>query len=41
VTSRITASGGMESNPIYLMDPPLDPAIWSDVFRFSLDMKGS
>jgi acetolactate synthase-1/2/3 large subunit len=34
ITSRITESGSMESNPIHLMTPELAPEIAESVFRF-------
>jgi len=34
ITSRITASGSMESNPLHRMTPGLDPAIAARVFRY-------
>jgi acetolactate synthase-1/2/3 large subunit len=33
ITSRITDSGGMESNPLYLMTPDLSPELERKVFR--------
>ena len=33
VASRVTATGGMESNPIHLMDPPVDPDLWDRVYK--------
>jgi acetolactate synthase I/II/III large subunit len=40
VTSRVTAGGGMESNPIYLMDPPVDAVVWNQIYRPSTYVKG-
>jgi acetolactate synthase-1/2/3 large subunit len=34
ISSRVTASGGMESNPLHLMTPDLDPATADFVFRY-------
>jgi acetolactate synthase I/II/III large subunit len=34
ISSRITASGSMESNPLHLMTPELDEAIAHKVFRY-------
>ena len=34
ISSRITASGSMESNPLHLMTPDLDEAIAAQVFRY-------
>ncbi len=34
ISSRITASGGMESNPLHLMTPDLDEATAAFVFRY-------
>jgi acetolactate synthase-1/2/3 large subunit len=34
ISSRVTASGGMESNPLHLMSPDLPPAIAEAVFRY-------
>lgn len=40
VTSRVTETGGMESNPIFLMDPPVDPVLWSQIERSSTHVEG-
>lgn len=32
LTSRIFADGSMQSNPIHLMDPPLDPELANEIF---------
>jgi acetolactate synthase-1/2/3 large subunit len=40
VTSRVTEGGGMESNPIYLMDPPVDAVVWNQIFRPNTHVKG-
>lgn len=34
ISSRVTASGSMESNPLHLMSPDLEPAIAERVLRF-------
>jgi acetolactate synthase-1/2/3 large subunit len=34
IASRVTASGGMESNPLHLMSPDLDPAVAARVLRY-------
>jgi acetolactate synthase I/II/III large subunit len=34
IASRVTASGSMESNPLHLMSPDLEPAVADKVFRF-------
>jgi acetolactate synthase-1/2/3 large subunit len=34
ITSRVTASGGMESNPLQFMSPPLDDELLSRVGRY-------
>jgi acetolactate synthase-1/2/3 large subunit len=34
ISSRVTASGGMESNPLHLMSPELDAEIAAEVFRY-------
>ena len=34
ISSRVTASGGMESNPLHLMSPELDTEIAAEVFRY-------
>jgi acetolactate synthase-1/2/3 large subunit len=34
ISSRVTASGGMESNPLHLMTPELDEATVQKVFRY-------
>lgn len=34
ITSRMTESGSMESNPLHLMTPDLDPEITAKVFRY-------
>lgn len=34
ISSRVTASGGMESNPLHLMTPELDKATAEEVFRY-------
>jgi acetolactate synthase I/II/III large subunit len=34
IASRVTASGGMESNPLHRMSPDLDPATEAEVLRF-------
>jgi acetolactate synthase I/II/III large subunit len=34
ISSRVTASGGMESNPLHLMTPDLDEATAAKVFRY-------
>ncbi len=34
IASRVTASGGMESNPLHRMSPDLDPAVAARVFRY-------
>jgi acetolactate synthase-1/2/3 large subunit len=34
ISSRVTASGGMESNPLHLMSPELDKEIAAKVFRY-------
>lgn len=34
IASRVTASGGMESNPLHRMSPDLDDAIAAKVFRY-------
>jgi acetolactate synthase I/II/III large subunit len=34
ISSRVTASGSMESNPLHLMSPELDEPIASQVFRY-------
>jgi len=34
ITSRVTASGGMESNPLHRMTPDLDEATAAKVFRY-------
>ena len=34
ISSRVTASGGMESNPLHLMSPDLDEEIAAEVFRY-------
>lgn len=34
ITSRVTESGSMESNPLYLMSPDLPQEIWSKVSRY-------
>lgn len=36
VTSRVTESGTMESNPTHLMTPALDPALMRQVFAYRL-----
>ncbi len=37
ISSRVTASGGMESNPLHLMSPDLDESIAGEVFRYLKD----
>ena len=40
LTSKIFSDGSMKSNPIHLMDPPLNPAIANQVFKFlPIDMR--
>jgi acetolactate synthase-1/2/3 large subunit len=34
ISSRVTASGGMESNPLHLMSPDLEQEIAAEVFRY-------
>ncbi len=34
ISSRVTASGSMESNPLHLMTPDLSPEVGNQVFRF-------
>jgi acetolactate synthase-1/2/3 large subunit len=34
ISSRVTASGGMESNPLHLMSPDLEEGIAAQVFRY-------
>ena len=34
ITSRVTESGGMESNPLYRMSPDLPTEIWQQVSRY-------
>lgn len=34
ITSRVTASGGMESNPLHRMSPDLDPALEAEVLKY-------
>jgi acetolactate synthase-1/2/3 large subunit len=34
ISSRVTASGSMESNPLHLMTPDLDPATAAKVFPY-------
>jgi acetolactate synthase-1/2/3 large subunit len=34
ITSRVTESGGMESNPLHMMTPDLSPELASDVLRY-------
>lgn len=34
ISSRVTASGGMESNPLHFMSPDLDEEIAAEVFRY-------
>jgi len=34
IASRVTESGSMESNPLHLMSPELEPALARDVFRY-------
>jgi acetolactate synthase-1/2/3 large subunit len=34
ISSRVTASGGMESNPLHRMTPDLDGATAAKVFRY-------
>jgi acetolactate synthase I/II/III large subunit len=34
ISSRVTASGGMESNPLHLMSPDLDETTAGEVFRY-------
>ena len=34
ITSRVTASGSMESNPLHRMSPDLDDATAAKVFRY-------
>jgi acetolactate synthase I/II/III large subunit len=34
ISSRVTPSGGMESNPLHLMSPDLDETTASEVFRY-------
>ncbi len=34
ITSRVTASGSMESAPLHLMSPPLAPDVTADVLRY-------
>ena len=34
ITSRITADGSMESNPLYMMSPDLSPELFNQVTRF-------
>jgi acetolactate synthase-1/2/3 large subunit len=34
ISSRVTASGGMESNPLHLMSPDLDEEIAAEVFHY-------
>ena len=34
ITSRVTETGGMLSNPLHIMTPELDPATWTKVSRF-------
>ena len=34
ITSRITQSGAMESNPLHLMTPDLDPDTFGKVARY-------
>ena len=34
ISSRVTVSGSMESNPLHLMSPELSPEIYSQVARY-------
>jgi acetolactate synthase-1/2/3 large subunit len=34
ISSRITETGGMASNPLHLMSPPLDEATAAKAFRY-------
>jgi acetolactate synthase-1/2/3 large subunit len=34
IASRMTESGSMESNPLHMMSPPLEPEIAADVLRY-------
>jgi acetolactate synthase-1/2/3 large subunit len=34
ISSRVTASGGMESNPLHLMSPDLDEEVAAEVFHY-------
>ncbi len=34
ITSRVTESGGMESNPLYLMSPDLPDELWQEVSKY-------
>jgi acetolactate synthase-1/2/3 large subunit len=34
ITSRVTATGSMESNPLHLMSPDLAPRVAAEVFRY-------
>ena len=34
ITSRVTATGSMESNPLHLMSPDLDDDVAEEVLRF-------
>lgn len=34
ITSRVTATGSMESNPLHLMTPPLDDGVLAEVARY-------
>ncbi len=40
ISSRVTATGGMESNPIHVMDPPIDPVIWDEISHSITHIKG-
>lgn len=37
ISSRVVAGGSMESNPLHLMTPDLEPAVADDVLRFLAD----
>jgi acetolactate synthase-1/2/3 large subunit len=39
ITSRITASGGMESNPLHLMTPALEDAVAADVLHYLMQAR--
>jgi acetolactate synthase-1/2/3 large subunit len=38
ITSRVTESGGMESNPLHVMSPPLDAATMQKVGRYLIEV---